>query len=974
MTNGKLGYTRAAGGAALLVLLIMSCSEASPRDEAVRTSRAELTSAGCGNVSGLVDSGWPMRSFCPSHQGRSPIVGAQTNTLRWTRGTFGNIDSSPVIGLDDTIYVGSDDDRLYAIQPDGTLRWSFSTGLDIESTPAVAADGTVYVGSQDNRLYAVNPDGTQRWNFLTGGDVDSSPAIAGDGTVYVGSDDNRLYAVNPNGTLQWSFLTGNDIDSSPAIGSDGTIYVGSDDNRLYAVNPNGTLKWSFLTGGNVDSSPAIASDGTIYVGSDDNRLHAVNSSGSAVWSFLTLGDVDSSPAIGADGAVYFGSDDDRLRALNPTGTLRWAFDTNLDVKSTPAIGADGTIYFGSHNNNVYALNADGTVKWSRNLGGNVDSSPAIGTNGTVYIGSDANALVAIGGTGPTRLAVGRFTPVEPATDPIQDRVRVEMRSVVIPPGANAACPDGKALVSHGGNGFTKFVSRADLPCVLDGQDDCTVVNPNELAQDPGVPPGTIPAVAPDGMGGCTPTGGQLPLYTNGFVDMSPTRLPNGGLLHLGLAVKWQVGTPASSCNATPQQQVVVFQRSTDCGATWTVLNPVEPASLLGGRYNPPVGGVSRLDRPVLYADPFSNRLYFTAATDGVDASNNVHADSLLFVSQDQGTSWQSPLIIAELSGGQRQEFQIAAPITITTTPTGRLMLFSCDLDEDVVGGLVPDDRKLGLPTLFVSDDGGQTLSDAIRIQLFDGSNLVPCGVLDHDETFQGGGVSIFLQNSYSNPFPVLAPARVRATAATQSQVDRVRLVFSELTRLSPTLKQQTLRAVGLEVPRTGPQPPTSLSIVSSRRIMPAQAGRSMIQAAFAETDRFEYAPNDFPAGAGDNNRDLAMLAWLEVPFIGDATGTVQARYAVVRDFDDWTSSATNPSFLLSEGGWTTNCDGFASPVPPPPHSGSQNLFQFCGDFNEPSFFFMGGEFNAFAVWPQSAQAAPNPFNAQVHYGVINVRP
>jgi outer membrane protein assembly factor BamB len=31
----------------------------------------------------------------------------------------------------------------------------------------VAADGTIYVGSEDNNLYAINPDGSQKWKFTT---------------------------------------------------------------------------------------------------------------------------------------------------------------------------------------------------------------------------------------------------------------------------------------------------------------------------------------------------------------------------------------------------------------------------------------------------------------------------------------------------------------------------------------------------------------------------------------------------------------------------------------------------------------------------------------------------------------------------------------------------------------------------------------------------------------------------------------
>ena len=79
----------------------------------------------------------------------------------------------------------------------GGKLWEFETGAFVSSSPAIGSDGTVYVGSLDNKLYAINgKSGVKLWEFKTGGDVSwSSPAIGSDGTVYVGSDDKKLYAI-----------------------------------------------------------------------------------------------------------------------------------------------------------------------------------------------------------------------------------------------------------------------------------------------------------------------------------------------------------------------------------------------------------------------------------------------------------------------------------------------------------------------------------------------------------------------------------------------------------------------------------------------------------------------------------------------------------------------------------------------------------------------------------------------------------
>ena len=64
------------------------------------------------------------------------------------------------------------------------------------SSPAIRPDGTVYVGSRDKKLYAINgKSGLKLWEFETGGIVVSSPAIGSDGTLYVGSVDYKLYAI-----------------------------------------------------------------------------------------------------------------------------------------------------------------------------------------------------------------------------------------------------------------------------------------------------------------------------------------------------------------------------------------------------------------------------------------------------------------------------------------------------------------------------------------------------------------------------------------------------------------------------------------------------------------------------------------------------------------------------------------------------------------------------------------------------------
>ncbi len=306
--------------------------------------------------------------------------------------------SSPAIGPDGTIYVGSQDNYLYAVNDDGTLKWRFQTGGVVRSSPAIGADGTVYVGSYDNRLYALNPDGTVKWSYATGGNVPSSPAIAADGTIIFGSSDNSIRALNPDSTLKWSYATSGAVYSSPAVAADGTVYCGSNDRYFCCLDSDGNLKWHHRCGREVQSSPAIASDGTVYVGADDDYLYAFNPDSTPKWSVLTNGQVQSSPAIAPDGTVYVGSGVHLLYALNPDGSTKWWYVTGDKVNSSPAINANGTIYFGSDDNYLRALNPDGTLIWQYEVDNDIESSPTIGPDGTIYFVSNDGYLYALKGT------------------------------------------------------------------------------------------------------------------------------------------------------------------------------------------------------------------------------------------------------------------------------------------------------------------------------------------------------------------------------------------------------------------------------------------------------------------------------------------------------------------------------------------------------------------------------------------------
>jgi outer membrane protein assembly factor BamB len=372
----------------------------------------------------LADAPWPTFHGNAQRTGLSPYNTSHVDgTVLWTYQTGEGIESSPSIGENGTIYVGSHDGYLYAISKNGELDWKTKLGtpipkehyghnISISSSPAIAADGTIYILSQDQYLHAVSSTGEEKWKFSVSHSFDGwpSPVVGDDGVIYTVSNAPKLgvYAINPDGTQKWFYSAGANMFNSPSIGHDGNIYVGiptdPKTNKIIALNTDGNKLWDKTTSLFLESTPAIADDGTIYIGSfvdgyTGAGIYSISSSGVQNWYFTTNAkEVMATPAIGNDGTIYVGDyndDGSKFHAIKPDGTELWSFDTIGAIGSSAAIGSDGTIYFGENKGFFYALNSDGTLKWKLGAG-SISSSPAIGDDGTVYIGGNDGKLYVIG--------------------------------------------------------------------------------------------------------------------------------------------------------------------------------------------------------------------------------------------------------------------------------------------------------------------------------------------------------------------------------------------------------------------------------------------------------------------------------------------------------------------------------------------------------------------------------------------------
>jgi outer membrane protein assembly factor BamB len=355
-------------------------------------------------------------------------VDAASGRQLWKRKTGGPVPATPAIA-GDLLYVGSYDGKFYALdRRTGVPRWKFVTegerrfeakGLhgfqpknqtmadqfDVFLSSPVVADGTVYFGSGDGNLYALDAaTGDLRWKFKTGDVVHASPAYA-DGVVYFGSWDSYFYAIDARtGAQRWRFHGGEDpaihnqvgFQSSPAV-VDGVVYTGCRDAKLYAIDvATGNEKWHYDAAGSwVISSPAVTR-GKVIFGTSDSSLYVVldAATGKPIIESKGKAYVFSSPSVAGD-IVLIGVLNGTLEARDlGSGTVLWQFETESSRRN------DGWALTADRRFNAPLLFPSGwreapVIGTAAQFGtGSIFSSPLV-VAGTVYVGSADGNLYAL---------------------------------------------------------------------------------------------------------------------------------------------------------------------------------------------------------------------------------------------------------------------------------------------------------------------------------------------------------------------------------------------------------------------------------------------------------------------------------------------------------------------------------------------------------------------------------------------------
>jgi len=319
--------------------------------------------------------------------------------------------STPVIGPDEQLYVGSADRSFYRFDPvSGETMWRYRTAEIIDSAAALAADGTVWVPGGDGRLFGLDMEsGELRWQYDRTADPRYSPStiywwegnvvVGPNGWLYAGNDDFFLYAIEPGVGVRWSVPTGLHIWAAPAF-DDERVFAASFDRCLYALDPGtGRRHWSRDLGNFLASTPAVVGP-HVVVGTLGGEVVAVERrTGRVAWRTELGGPVYASVAASAD-TLYVGAADGAVHALDArTGAMRWSRQLSGCIRGSAAVVGD-QVLVPDGDGRVVCLDTWGARLWSYDTRverpdarmTNLNASIAVGRHGIATASANGDVI------------------------------------------------------------------------------------------------------------------------------------------------------------------------------------------------------------------------------------------------------------------------------------------------------------------------------------------------------------------------------------------------------------------------------------------------------------------------------------------------------------------------------------------------------------------------------------------------------
>jgi outer membrane protein assembly factor BamB len=175
--------------------------------------------------------------YVGSDDGNVYALDTQTGQPTWEYALRGPVRCGLAQASPARVYAGDEHGNLYGLDAlhgqDSISNWRLPLGGAVRGTP-VPQEDTVYAGSADGSVHAVNFYGSRIWSYPTGGQVNSGLAVNGN-TLYAGSDDGYLHAIDiTTGKRRWWYRTGGQVRSQILVAG-GLVIFGSLDHRVYAL-------------------------------------------------------------------------------------------------------------------------------------------------------------------------------------------------------------------------------------------------------------------------------------------------------------------------------------------------------------------------------------------------------------------------------------------------------------------------------------------------------------------------------------------------------------------------------------------------------------------------------------------------------------------------------------------------------------------------------------------------------------------
>jgi len=237
--------------------------------------------------------------------------------------------------------------------------WTAQAGRRF-TAPVKVEDNTLYVGSVDRKVYAINlANGEVRWSSRLPGIIAGGVLLAGD-TVFAASSrpEGRVTALRrSNGKRIWK--VGTAPISAPLALISAVLVAQTQRGEVLGIDPQrGKVLWHRMVG--VARTAAVSTgEGGILVATTDS-LFRLNASDGRITHRVRSPGVIVSSWLGSNAALVAGTTDSQVVSIRPKDlAVNWSLRVDAPVLGAPAALGD-TLFLASRTGTVYRVEPDGS--------------------------------------------------------------------------------------------------------------------------------------------------------------------------------------------------------------------------------------------------------------------------------------------------------------------------------------------------------------------------------------------------------------------------------------------------------------------------------------------------------------------------------------------------------------------------------------------------------------------------------------